>query len=166
MEWEAASPVVAGQGALLVSASPCRPVQPVADAADAAGDQFREEVADFVDGQRDQPVAAAVAVFAFVRGDDGEDGVGEHREGGVAVPGGPLTDLMLVEATLPRPEREGPRGHLTPAEAGEHGRRAGARRLVITHISDELDLEWARKEAEREFGAPVDVAAEGAVYDV
>ena len=24
------------------------------------------------------------------------------------------TDLLLVEATLPRPEREGPRGHLTP----------------------------------------------------
>ena len=35
-----------------------------------------------------------------------------------------------------------------PAEAGEHGRRAGARRLVLTHISDELDEEWARDEAE------------------
>ena len=51
------------------------------------------------------------------------------------------TDLLLIEATLPRPEREGPRGHLTPAEAGEHGRRAEARRLVLTHISDELDAE-------------------------
>ena len=30
------------------------------------------------------------------------------------------TDLLLIEATLPRPEREGPRGHLTP----ERGRRA------------------------------------------
>ena len=73
-------------------------------------------------------------------------------------------DLLLIEATLPRPEREGPRGHLTPEEAGEHGRRAGARRLVITHISDELDADWARREAERSFGAPVDVAREGAVY--
>ena len=34
--------------------------------------------------------------------------------------------LLLIEATLPRPEREGPRGHLTPGEAGEHGRRAKA----------------------------------------
>ena len=34
------------------------------------------------------------------------------------------TDLLLIEATLPRPERTGERGHLTPAEAGEHGRRA------------------------------------------
>ena len=74
------------------------------------------------------------------------------------------TDLLLIEATLPRPEREGPRGHLTPEEAGEHGRRAGARRLVLTHISDELDADWARREAERSFGGPVEVAAEGAVY--
>jgi ribonuclease BN (tRNA processing enzyme) len=75
-------------------------------------------------------------------------------------------DLLLIEATLPRPEREGPRGHLTPEEAGEHGRRAGARRLVLTHISDELDAEWARAEAERGFGAAVEVAHEGAVYTV
>jgi ribonuclease BN (tRNA processing enzyme) len=76
------------------------------------------------------------------------------------------TDLLMVEATLPRPERQGPRGHLTPEEAGEHGRRAGARRLVITHFSDELDPEWARAEAERGFGGPVEVAREGAVYEV
>jgi ribonuclease BN (tRNA processing enzyme) len=76
------------------------------------------------------------------------------------------SDLLMVEATLPRPERQGPRGHLTPEEAGEHGRRAGARRLVITHFSDELDPEWARQEAERGFGGPVEVAREGAVYEV
>ena len=58
------------------------------------------------------------------------------------------TDLLLIEATLPRPEREGPRGHLTPAEAGEHARAAGARRVVLTHFSDELGAEWARREAE------------------
>ena len=74
------------------------------------------------------------------------------------------TDLFLIEATLPRPEREGMRGHLTPAEAGDHGRRAGAARLVLTHISDELDADWAREEAERTFGGPVEVAEEGAVY--
>jgi ribonuclease BN (tRNA processing enzyme) len=76
------------------------------------------------------------------------------------------TDLLLIEATLPRPEREGPRGHLTPEEAGEHGRRAGARRLVLTHISDELDADWVRREAERGYAGPVDVAHEGAVYAV
>jgi ribonuclease BN (tRNA processing enzyme) len=76
------------------------------------------------------------------------------------------TKLLLIEATLPRPEREGPRGHLTPAEAGDHGRRAGARRLVLTHFSDEMDAEWARREAEQTFGGPVDVAHEGAVYEI
>jgi ribonuclease BN (tRNA processing enzyme) len=76
------------------------------------------------------------------------------------------TDLLLIEATLPRPEREGPRGHLTPAEAGEHGSKARVRRLVLTHISDELDAQWARAEAEKAFGGPVDVACEGAVFEV
>jgi ribonuclease BN (tRNA processing enzyme) len=73
---------------------------------------------------------------------------------------------LLIEATLPRPERSGVRGHLTPEEAGEHGRRAGARRLVLSHFSDEIDAEWARREAERSFGGPVDVAREDAVYEL
>ena len=76
------------------------------------------------------------------------------------------TDLLLVEATLPRPERTGIRGHLTPSEAGEHARRAGAKRVVLTHISDELDAEWARREAERSFGGPVEVARAGDVYEL
>jgi ribonuclease BN (tRNA processing enzyme) len=75
-------------------------------------------------------------------------------------------DLLLVEATLPRPERTGERGHLTPREAGEHGRDAGAKRVVITHISDELDELWAKDQAAQGFGAPVEVAREGAVYSL
>jgi ribonuclease BN (tRNA processing enzyme) len=53
---------------------------------------------------------------------------------------------------------------MTPREAGEHAREAGAGRVVLTHISDELDELWARDEAESGFGAPVEVAHEGAVY--
>jgi ribonuclease BN (tRNA processing enzyme) len=75
-------------------------------------------------------------------------------------------DLLIVEATLPRPERTGMRGHLTPSEAGEHARKAGAKRVLITHISDELDLLWAQTEADRGFGAPVDIAREGAAYEI
>jgi ribonuclease BN (tRNA processing enzyme) len=75
-------------------------------------------------------------------------------------------DLLLVEATLPRPERTGVRGHMTPEEAGAHARRAGAKRVVLTHISDELGDDWAREQAERGFGAPVEVAAEGAMYEI
>jgi ribonuclease BN (tRNA processing enzyme) len=75
-------------------------------------------------------------------------------------------DLILVEATLPRPERNGKRGHLTPGEAGEQARATGARRLLLVHISDELDAEWARRQAEEAFGGPVEVAAEGATFEV
>ena len=74
------------------------------------------------------------------------------------------TDVLMIEATLPRPEPDGVRGHLTPREAGEHGRRAAARRLVLTHFSDEMDPEWARGEAADSYGGPVELAHEGAVY--
>ena len=76
------------------------------------------------------------------------------------------TDLLLVEATLAVPERDGPRGHMTAAEAGAQGRNAGARRLVLTHRTDELDAATALQEAEREFGGPVALAHEGAVYEL
>jgi len=76
------------------------------------------------------------------------------------------TDLLLIEGTLPRPERTGERGHLTPSEAGEHGRQAQAKRLVVTHFSDELDVDWIRAEATEAFGGPVELAEDGAVYTV
>jgi ribonuclease BN (tRNA processing enzyme) len=76
------------------------------------------------------------------------------------------TDLLLVEATLPRPERTGERGHMTPGEAGDHARRAGAKRVVLTHISDELDADWAQEEGSKAYGAEVEVAREGATYEI
>jgi ribonuclease BN (tRNA processing enzyme) len=76
------------------------------------------------------------------------------------------TDVLMLEATLTTPERDGPRGHLTPREAGELARAAGARRLVLTHFSDELDAEWVRAEAVGAFGGPVALAHEGAVHVV
>ena len=74
--------------------------------------------------------------------------------------------LLIIEATLPRPERTGMRGHLTPEEAGVHAKAADAHRVLLTHISDELDHEWARDQAEKAFGGTVEVAEEGAVYEV
>jgi ribonuclease BN (tRNA processing enzyme) len=100
------------------------------------------------------------------------NGSGRFTYGADCSPGNELveiardTDLLLVEATLPRPERTGIRGHMTPAEAGDHARRAGARRVVLTHISDELDADWARAQGTEAFGSPVEVAREGAMYDV
>jgi ribonuclease BN (tRNA processing enzyme) len=87
-------------------------------------------------------------------------------------PAAELTDfargcgVLLLEATLERHEGDAQRGHLTAGEAGELGRRAGAERLVLVHISDELDAEAACEEAAAAFGGPVEVAREGATYDV
>jgi ribonuclease BN (tRNA processing enzyme) len=55
---------------------------------------------------------------------------------------------------------------VTPGEAGDHAKRAGAQRVVLTHFSDELGEDWARREAEATFGSAVEVAHEGAAYDV
>ena len=77
------------------------------------------------------------------------------------------TDLLMIEATLPRPEREGPRGHLTPARgrrARPQGRRAAGRAdPLLRRAGRGLG---AREDAETAFGGPVEVAREGAVYDV
>jgi len=76
------------------------------------------------------------------------------------------TDLLIAEATLPRPERTGIRGHLTPSEAGEHAQAAGAKRLLVTHISDELDRDWALDQASSRFDGTVEIAFEGLEVDV
>lgn len=59
-------------------------------------DQCREQVLDLVAGHGDQAVGGgSVAAFG---GCSAEEGVGEHGEGGPAVPGGPAADLVLVQA--------------------------------------------------------------------
>ena len=74
------------------------------------------------------------------------------------------TDLLMLEATLTAPTPPGTGGHLTARQAGEHGAAAGARRLVLTHYSDELDPERTRAEAVQGYGGAVELAHEGAVY--
>ncbi len=76
------------------------------------------------------------------------------------------TDLLLVEATLEQPESDGKRGHMTPGEAGAQARRACARRLVLTHFSDELDAAWIREEAVASFDGGVELAHGGAEFTV
>ncbi len=63
-----------------------------------AGDEQQgvEEASKFVDGQRDQTSGCGLSV-AFGGGGHGQEGVGEHGQGGPAVPGGPAPDLVLIE---------------------------------------------------------------------
>ncbi|CAB4866366.1 unannotated protein [freshwater metagenome] len=76
------------------------------------------------------------------------------------------TDLLLIEATLTEPAPDGFAGHLTAAEAGDHARRAGARRVVLTHFSDELDAGAQQEAAAQAFGGPVELARGGAVLEL
>jgi hypothetical protein len=63
-------------------------------------DEAGEEAADLGDGERDQ-LAGLFSGPLFLAGrgaGGGEEGVGEHREGDVAVPAVPAADLVLVQA--------------------------------------------------------------------
>ena len=77
-------------------------------------------------------------------------------------------EVLIAEATLAEadtaPVEE--RGHMCALEAGRLAKRAGVGRLVLTHISDELDLDFALEQARGSFAGPVEVAAEGSSYVV
>jgi hypothetical protein len=64
----------------LISASPERPAQPMAEVTSGTGEQCREPVLDLVAGQADQPGRCWVA-GAFGNGVT-KEGVGEHGQGG------------------------------------------------------------------------------------
>ena len=120
---------------------------------------------------RFQPVPHYVPAHAVEVADDGarmtfSSDCGPNEELAAFARG---TGLLLVEATMSEEEAAGAgddRGHLTPREAGEQARRAGAARVVLTHISDELDIAAALEQAAAAFGAAVEVAAERAVYEL
>jgi ribonuclease BN (tRNA processing enzyme) len=73
---------------------------------------------------------------------------------------GPGLDLVLCEATYTL-DHEGTAGHLSGRQAGEQARRAGSRRLVITHRWPTVDAADVASEAEAAFGGPVEQAVIG-----
>jgi len=74
----------------------------------------------------------------------------------------PLDGAVLEADTAPIAER----GHMCALEAGRLAERAGVGRLVLTHISDELDHGFALEQARSSFAGPVEIAAEGSAYEV
>ncbi len=76
------------------------------------------------------------------------------------------TDLLLVEATLEQPEAAGPRGHMTAREAGELARRARARRVALTHFTDELGDDWVSGQGSAGYGGAVALARAGAEFTI
>ena len=76
-------------------------------------------------------------------------------------------DLLLCEATYLEAGGVPPSGnHLTAAEAGALARRAGARRLMLTHFWPGLDIDRFAVEAAGTFGRDVLLARPGLTVDV
>lgn len=77
-------------------------------------------------------------------------------------------DLLVAEATLSEAyaDRAEAAGHMTGFQAGTLARRAGVRRLLITHTFPTTDLQESVAAAERAFGGPVQAAEEGETYEV
>ncbi|MBV9412957.1 MAG: MBL fold metallo-hydrolase [Acidimicrobiia bacterium] len=78
---------------------------------------------------------------------------------------GPELDLALSEATFLQDD-EGVAQHLSGRQAGESAKRAGAARLVLTHIWPTIDKERSRAEAADAYGGPVDLAETNEIYEV
>jgi ribonuclease BN (tRNA processing enzyme) len=92
-------------------------------------------------------------------GDTGECEALAHLASGV--------DLLLAEASFV--ERPGlPAGlHLTARQAGEYAARAGAKRLVLTHLVPWNDNSNSLAEAKASgYRGDIDLAFQGAVYDL
>lgn len=76
-------------------------------------------------------------------------------------------DLFICEASWVGDPSGYPEGvHLTAGQAGDLARKAGAERLVLTHIWPQNDRERSRREASETYGAPVDLADDGQLWQV
>lgn len=75
-------------------------------------------------------------------------------------------DVALCEATLLDRAGNPDVLHLTAREAGELARRAGVRRLLLTHLQPGGDPDAYRREAEDAFGAQVEIVEAGHRYEL
>jgi ribonuclease BN (tRNA processing enzyme) len=74
-------------------------------------------------------------------------------------------DLFLCEATYQESSTMFP-FHLSARQAGEHATKAGAKRLMLTHIVPTLDTTVSIAEASEVFDGPVLAADEGSVVEI
>ena len=75
-------------------------------------------------------------------------------------------DLLLCEASFLENGENPPDLHMTGREAAEHATRAGAGRLVLTHIPPWNDPQRVRAEAAQAYDGPLELAAPGATYEI
>ena len=76
-------------------------------------------------------------------------------------------DVLVLEATFLDDEATAAQyGHMTAGQAGALAARAGARRLLLTHLMPGADPDALARRAAEHFPGPVDVAREGLVVSV
>ncbi|MCU1591106.1 MAG: beta-lactamase domain protein [Frankiales bacterium] len=75
-------------------------------------------------------------------------------------------DLFLCEASWEDRPGNPPNVHLSGREAGEHATRAGARRLLLTHVVAWSDAEAIQAEAKAAYDGDLAVAECGRSYDI
>ncbi len=76
------------------------------------------------------------------------------------------SDAFLCEATISAAQPHPPNLHLTGAGAGEHATRAGAGRLLLTHLTAWTDRQPTAEEASGTYAGPVAVVASGETYEI
>jgi len=76
-------------------------------------------------------------------------------------------DLFVCEAALRDASNDSSeRGHMDAAEAGREAARAGAKRLLLTHIPEEIGYDFVRERAAQQYGGPIDLATPGLRIDI
>ncbi|MEU5401986.1 MBL fold metallo-hydrolase [Streptomyces sp. NPDC005963] len=75
-------------------------------------------------------------------------------------------DLFLCEASFTYGKEDVPDLHLNGREAGAHAQRAGAGRLVLTHVPPWTDGQRNLADARAVYEGPAEIAVAGAVYEV
>jgi ribonuclease BN (tRNA processing enzyme) len=73
-------------------------------------------------------------------------------------------DLFICESAMPDALKVP--GHMTPSLAGRMATRAGAKRLVLTHLYPECDGEDLVKQASGTYKGPVTVAEDLMSFDL
>lgn len=81
-----------------------------------------------------------------------------------AIAAGRAVDLLLAEAAFEDGLEHPPGIHLTGTEAGEVAARAGARRLVLTHLQPWTDTDRVLAGARGAYDGPVEITHAGAEY--
>jgi ribonuclease BN (tRNA processing enzyme) len=75
-------------------------------------------------------------------------------------------DVLLCEASVGRDEVQIPGLHLSGRQAGEHAERAGADRLIVTHVPPWNSAQEAADDAAEAFTGSIEIAAAGAEYSI